>query len=83
MRRAGLRVDRAWDDRSMKAQMKVADRSGAALAVIVGAEEFEAGEVTLEVDYHHGPQGIVDSWVEHWEKRRAMDWKELGAITGA
>ena len=43
----------------------------------------EAGEVTLEVDYHHGPQGIVDSWVEHWEKRRAMDWKELGAITGA
>jgi histidyl-tRNA synthetase len=47
LRRSGLRVDRAWDDRSMKAQMKVADRSGATLAVIVGAEEFEAGEVAV------------------------------------
>ena len=27
--------------------MCIRDRSGAALAVIVGAEEFEAGEVTL------------------------------------
>ena len=47
LRRSGLRVDRAWDDRSMKAQMKVADRSGATLAVIVGTEELDAGEVAL------------------------------------
>ena len=33
---AGLGVDRAFDSRSMKAQMKRADRSGAAVAVIVG-----------------------------------------------
>ena len=31
----------------MKAQMKVADRSGARFAVIVGEDELVAGEVTL------------------------------------
>jgi hypothetical protein len=35
LRRAGLRVDRAFDDRSMRAQMKAADRSGARVALIV------------------------------------------------
>ena len=43
----------------------------------------DEGEVTLEVDYHHGGQGITDSWVAHWNARRAMKWEELGAITGA
>ena len=38
LRRAGLRADRAWDDRSWKAQMKAAMHSGAALAVVVEAE---------------------------------------------
>jgi len=47
MRAAGLRADRSWDDRSMKAQMKAADRSGAALAVIVGDDERDAGTVTV------------------------------------
>ena len=47
IRLGGLRVDRAWDGRSMKAQMKVADRSGAALAVIVGDDEKATGTVTV------------------------------------
>tara|TARA_Y100000758_G_scaffold107108_1_gene74875 strand:- start:6251 stop:7510 length:1260 start_codon:yes stop_codon:yes gene_type:complete len=47
VRRAGLRVDRAWDDRSMKAQMKAADRSGAALAVIIGEDERSGGTATV------------------------------------
>ena len=47
LRRAGLRADRAWDARSMKAQMRAADRSGAALAVIVGEAELESGMVAL------------------------------------
>lgn len=38
LRAAGLRADRAWDNRSFKAQMKVALGSGAALAVVVEAE---------------------------------------------
>jgi len=46
-RRAGVRVDRAFDGRSMKAQMKAANRSGARLAVIIGEDEQAAGTVTV------------------------------------
>jgi histidyl-tRNA synthetase len=47
LRGAGLRADRAFDDRSMKAQLKSADRSGAAVALIVGPDEKAGGSVTL------------------------------------
>ena len=47
LRAAGVGADRSYGGRSMKAQMKVADRSGAPLAVIVGEDEVAAGEVTL------------------------------------
>ena len=47
LRRAGLRCDRAFDGRSMKAQMKAANRSGARWAVIVGEDEVAAGTVAL------------------------------------
>ena len=47
MRRAGLRVGRGFDGRSLKAQMKMADRSGARVAVIIGDEEVSAGTVTV------------------------------------
>ncbi len=47
LRRAGLATDRAWGGRSMKAQMKVADRSGARFAVLVGEDEVAAGVVAL------------------------------------
>ncbi len=47
LRAAGLSADRAYENRSMKAQMKVADRSGAAVAVIVGSNEVAEGAVTV------------------------------------
>lgn len=47
LRHAGLRADRAFDARSARAQMKAADRSGAALALLVGEQEQRAGTVTL------------------------------------
>jgi len=47
LRRAGLRADRAFDGRSMKSQMKLADRSGARLALIVGSQEQAQGTVTV------------------------------------
>ena len=47
LRRGGLAVERAFDGRSMKSQMKAADRSGAALAVIVGSDELAAGTVLV------------------------------------
>lgn len=47
VRAAGLTADRAYENRSMKAQMKVADRSGAAVAVIIGSNEVAEGAVTV------------------------------------
>ena len=47
LRQAGLGVDRAFDGRSMKAQMKRADRSGATVAVIIGTDEQAEGVVTV------------------------------------
>lgn len=47
LRSNGVSVDRAFDHRSMKAQMKAADRSGAAIAVIVGSDEVEQGTVVI------------------------------------
>ncbi len=58
LRRAGVRVDRAWDGRSMKAQMKSADRSGAGVVVIVGADEVSAGTVVLRT-MGDGSQRVV------------------------
>ena len=47
LRAAGFSADRAYENRSMKSQMKGADRSGAPIAIIVGSNEVEAGVVTL------------------------------------
>jgi histidyl-tRNA synthetase len=47
LRAAGFSADRAFENRSMKSQMKAADRSGAAFAVIVGSNELEAGTVVV------------------------------------
>ncbi len=47
LHRAGLRADRAYDNRSMKAQLKAADRSGALMVLIVGPDEVAAGTVSL------------------------------------
>ncbi|MXW98091.1 MAG: histidine--tRNA ligase [Acidimicrobiaceae bacterium] len=61
LRRAGLGVDRAFDARSMKAQMKRADRSGAAVAVIVGPDEGAAGTATVRDMRPGGGQRQVPS----------------------
>jgi histidyl-tRNA synthetase len=48
LRQAGLRADRAYGGRSVKAQFKVADRSDAAYAVVLGEAEHERGEVNVK-----------------------------------
>jgi histidyl-tRNA synthetase len=58
LRAAGLRTDRAFDARSMKSQMKQADRTGAAIAVIVGVDELAAGTLTIR-DLRAGEQEVV------------------------
>lgn len=47
LRRAGVSCDRAYGGRSMRAQMKQADRSGARWGIIIGDDEREAGVVGL------------------------------------
>jgi histidyl-tRNA synthetase len=47
LRGAGFATGRAYDERSMKAQMKVADKSGARFALLVGPKEHAAGQVTI------------------------------------
>jgi histidyl-tRNA synthetase len=47
LRSAGIRTDRAFDGRSMKSQMKQADRTGASVALIVGSQEAADGMVTV------------------------------------
>ena len=77
LRRAGLAVERGYDQRSMKAQMKLADRSGARLALLVGPQELAAGEITMRDlrsdDLERGQQrlgreGLVAVLLEHLNK---------------
>jgi histidyl-tRNA synthetase len=70
LRRAGLAADRAFDGRSMKAQMKAADRSGARVAIIVGAQEAESDAATVRDLRSDVPQETVprDKLVDHVNK---------------
>lgn len=47
LRSNSISADRAFDNRSMKAQMKAADRSGAAIALIIGTDEVAAGHIII------------------------------------
>jgi histidyl-tRNA synthetase len=48
LRQAGIRAEAYVGESGMKAQLKYADRRGAAIAVIEGADERARGEVTLK-----------------------------------
>jgi histidyl-tRNA synthetase len=58
LRAAGVRVDLAYGDRSVKGAMRAADRSGARLALVAGERDIEAGTVGVK-DLRTGEQ--VDS----------------------
>ncbi len=65
-RRAGVRADMAYGDRGMKGAFKAADRSGAAVTVVVGEDELAAGTAVVKTmatgEQHAVPLGSV---VEH------------------
>ena len=48
LREAGLRVDRAYGDRTVKAQLRVAGRARAAFAVLLMPEEFSRDAVAIK-----------------------------------
>ncbi len=58
LRLAGVATDRAFDARSMKAQMKAAGKSGARVAVIVGEDELAEKTATVR-DLTSGDQQRV------------------------
>jgi histidyl-tRNA synthetase len=55
LRAAGVRVDLAYGDRSLKSAMKGADRSGAAIALVAGDRDIEAGTIGVK-DLANGEQ---------------------------
>jgi histidyl-tRNA synthetase len=69
VRLAGLAADRAFDARSMKAQMKAAGRSSARFALIVGEQEAAEGTVTVR-DLASSEQTTIgrDVVVDHLRK---------------
>ncbi|MEY2422607.1 MAG: histidyl-tRNA synthetase [Acidimicrobiaceae bacterium] len=71
LRREGIRVDRAFDGRSMKAQMKQANRVGASVALIIGDQEVADGTITVR-DLQSSQQEAVAraDIVEHVRKRQ-------------
>ena len=48
LRAVGIRVDLAYGDRGLKGSMKAADRSGAAVALVLGDRELEAGQIEIK-----------------------------------
>jgi histidyl-tRNA synthetase len=58
LRRAGVNADMTFGSRGLKGAMKAADRSGARFAALIGAEERNAGTVSLK-DLRNGEQQNV------------------------
>lgn len=54
LRQAGIKAEMSYGDRSRKAQMKQANASGAAYAVIIGEEELANGAVSVKDLYAEG-----------------------------
>jgi histidyl-tRNA synthetase len=68
LREAGLRVDATAGEKSVKAQFKVADRAGAADALVVG-DEWDEGRVTAR-DLATGEQrSVTIEEIETWLRR--------------
>jgi histidyl-tRNA synthetase len=59
LRRSGVAADRAFENRSMKSQMKAADRSGAQVAVIVGSDELDHGTAVVRPLRERSEQSVV------------------------
>ena len=49
LRAADISTDRAFEQRSMKAQMKAADRSGAEIALIIGSDELASDSIVMRL----------------------------------
>jgi histidyl-tRNA synthetase len=79
LREDGMRAERAYGGRSFKAQMKVADRTGARFTVVLGEREAEQGAVAVR-DMTTGeqvevPRALVAGWLQ--ERRETGSPREV------
>jgi histidyl-tRNA synthetase len=51
LRTAGVSVDARYSSKTLKSQMKAADKSGASTVIMIGDDELDRGEVTMR-DMH-------------------------------
>ena len=76
LRDAGIPAAAAFEERPLKAQLKMADRSGAAYAVILGEREVATGTATMKPlgggDQEEVPIGDVVNWLSRtdWAAER-------------
>jgi histidyl-tRNA synthetase len=80
-----LRLQANLGGGSFKAQFKRADRSGAALALVVGEDELERGEVTVKaLREDSGQQQValdeLAGWLENWLGKKGTGKKGTGLI---
>jgi histidyl-tRNA synthetase len=73
LRRASISAEHAFESRSMKAQMKAADRSGAPLAAIVGTDELASGTIlirsmTTGEQWSVSRPDVVSSVLQHFSR---------------
>jgi histidyl-tRNA synthetase len=66
LRTAGVPADAPFEDRPLKAQLRMADRSGAAYAAILGPKEVEAGTVTMRRLADGAEELVAQSDVVNW-----------------
>jgi histidyl-tRNA synthetase len=68
LREDGMRAERTYGNRSVKAQMKAADRSGARFTVILGEREAEHGAVSVKdmrtSEQVEVPRQLVAGWIQ-------------------
>jgi histidyl-tRNA synthetase len=72
LRDAGIPSSTAFEDRPLKAQLKMADRSGAAYALILGEKEVAAGTATMKRLTDGEQEEIAIGDVVNWLSR--TDW---------
>jgi histidyl-tRNA synthetase len=69
LRQEGMAAETAYEERPLKAQLKMADRSGAAYAAIIGDQELADGVVTLRRLSDGHQETVKQSEVGTWLKR--------------
>ena len=71
LRAAGISAQTEYGGRSMKAQMKAADRAQARYALILGDDEIAAGTIQLK--------SLYDGWQHRVPLDEAVEWLEGGS----